>query len=610
MLKISYVMPSARLTLREEDVVRLALEFLHNRDLHISQLSLERESGVINGNYSDDVFYLRQLILDGQWDDVLEFIQPLEVLPAFDMRKFQYTILKHKYVELLCIKSEAGGMANGEPAVQEIVKVLEELEKLAHSKEEYSNLCLLLTLPRLSDHLQYKNWNPSNARVLCFREVFPLVEKFLVSDRRSAAGEPIQGPFAQAAKNDRLIQLIIKGLLYESCVNYCQAKAVGTTGPNCNEMNFSKLLDGAPAFSDSDLSLLSWLQSIPADTFSVPFEQKTLNVDVERLERPSLETSWTEHMLVTPIKPKNFPYPEMPFRRPRSAADIMTRSLLPALEGLPHGLQFPSHPASAKNGKTTMALSTGDILSDAMSRSSFASFHLTGLKNNQLMNTSVDRLFENDPNVFLSSSYTEFGLQPISEAGSTPTPPKAQRERSISPKLGQAINHPSTPSTPEHRGRESPANSTSTTARSSRRDSLSEKGSSSNTTLVFSENSFDGDLLREYQRMKHVQDNAQMQQNNCRNQHTDDKNRIHLVEKRLADEKKWNISFKQPSQLSYQSSSKFRIQEDGCKLESDALFSSDRYSILDKCQLSSERSREQVSKKYCTKVSSEFEFRL
>lgn len=59
-------------------------------------------------------------------------------------------------------------------------------------------------------------------------------------------------------------------------------------------------------FSDSDLSLLSWLQSIPAETFSVPFEQKTLNVDVERLERPSLETSWTEHMLITPIKVKQF----------------------------------------------------------------------------------------------------------------------------------------------------------------------------------------------------------------------------------------------------------------------------------------------------------------
>lgn len=98
-------MPSARLTLREEDVVRLALEFLHNRELNISQLSLERETGVINGNYSDDVLFLRQLILDGQWDDVLEFIQPLEALKAFDMRRFSYAILKHKVMFSIIISA-------------------------------------------------------------------------------------------------------------------------------------------------------------------------------------------------------------------------------------------------------------------------------------------------------------------------------------------------------------------------------------------------------------------------------------------------------------------------------------------------------------------------
>lgn len=222
-------MPAAHLTLREEDVVRLTLEFLHSRDLHISQLSLERETGVINGQYSDDVLFLRQLILDGQWDDVLEFIQPLEALPDFDMRKFTYSILRHKYVELLCIKSEANFIAAGtngsvDNAVEEVVKVLSDLEKVAPSKEEYSSLCLLLTLPRLTDHLQYKDWNPSNARVQCFREVHPLVEKFLPGDRKSTdPAHPVT-----SAKNDRLIQLIIKGILYESCVNYCQAKATGS----------------------------------------------------------------------------------------------------------------------------------------------------------------------------------------------------------------------------------------------------------------------------------------------------------------------------------------------------------------------------------------------
>jgi hypothetical protein len=235
----------ARLSLREEDIVKLSLEFLNNRELHISQLSLERETGVINGQYSDDVLFLRQLILDGQWDDVVEFIQPLEALQNFDMKLFKYVILRHKYIELLCIKSEAGGM-NGPPmainsvegAVEEVVQVLSELEKLAPTKEEYSALCLLLTLPKLGDHMHYKDWNPSKARVQCFREIFPLVEKFLPGDKKSG----VTGNMF--AKNDRLVQLMIKGILYESCVNYCQMKATGTPETAMQKLNFSKVLDG------------------------------------------------------------------------------------------------------------------------------------------------------------------------------------------------------------------------------------------------------------------------------------------------------------------------------------------------------------------------------
>jgi len=509
-------MPSAHLTLREEDVVRLTLEFLHTRELHISQLSLERETGVINGAFSDDVLFLRQLILDGQWDDVLEFIQPLEALQDFDMRRFRYSILRHKYVELLCIKSEAlvssGPVNNVDSAVEDVVKVMNELERVAPTKEDYSNLCLLLTLPRLSDHLHYKDWNPSNARVQCFREVFPLVEKFLSGDRKTSDQASNCG--STTAKNDRLIHLIIKGILYESCVNYCQAKATGSKESQQQEMSFSRLLDGSVGYSDSDLSLLSWLQSIPSDTFSVPFEQRTLNVDIERLERPSLETSWTEHMLVTPIKPKLFPHSAMPFTRPRSAADIMSRSLLPALDGLPFGLSSPqgcglgAH--NRNNSPMMMALSTGDInTSNAMSRSSFASFHLTGYKNNKLMNTSVDRLFENDNDVFLSSTYADFQQLPaILESTPKPQAPPRARGRSRSPdkKVNNGGTISSAASTPEHRGRDSPA-----TARSSRRDSLTDKPAvPTSTTVVLTgadtsvdqQQGYDGDLLKEYQRQK------------------------------------------------------------------------------------------------------------
>ena len=115
------------LVLREEDVVKLVCEFLENRAMTISQVSLERESGVINGDLSDDLIFLRQLILDGQWEDCLEFIQPLASLQTFDFNLFNFLILKHKFVELLCIKNEIP-LGNTDSAVEEVVKVLKEIE--------------------------------------------------------------------------------------------------------------------------------------------------------------------------------------------------------------------------------------------------------------------------------------------------------------------------------------------------------------------------------------------------------------------------------------------------------------------------------------------------
>ncbi|CAK1588562.1 unnamed protein product [Parnassius mnemosyne] len=469
-------MPSTHLNLREDDVVRLALEFLHNRDLHITQLSLERETGVINGNYADDVLFLRQLILDGQWDDVLEFIQPLSALKAFEADKFNYAILRHKYIELLCIRSEIKAYNNVENIVDEVVKVLSDLEKLAPSKEEYSNLCLLLTLPSITDHAQFKKWNPSNARVQCFREVYPLVEQFLPCDKKSSS------TISKCAKNDRLMQLLIKGILYESCVNYCQAKATGSKEAQSNEVNFSRLLDGS-GFDESDLSLLSWLQSIPAETFSVPFEQRMLNVDVEKLDRPSLHTSWTEHMLVTPIKPRTFPHLAMPFRRPRSAADAMTRSLRPLPDGAPR------HPA-------VMALSAIDY---GPSSSCFAGFHLTGIKGSKLMNTSVDRLFDSKNGESIYNGLNE-SLKPIDEQlkpiGEFTTSSKTNEAGSIGA---------SNATTPEHRGQDySVSTSISTTAASTERSSLAERAPQQTEPAIVptGDGDFRRELLKEYQIQK------------------------------------------------------------------------------------------------------------
>lgn len=77
-------------------------------------------SGIINGAYSEDILFLRQLILDGQWDDVIEFIQPLKNIDSFNPKQFIFVILKYQFLELLCLKTEAH--VDNDLSVEQIVK--------------------------------------------------------------------------------------------------------------------------------------------------------------------------------------------------------------------------------------------------------------------------------------------------------------------------------------------------------------------------------------------------------------------------------------------------------------------------------------------------------
>ncbi|KAJ8038221.1 WD repeat-containing protein 47 [Holothuria leucospilota] len=278
-----------QVSVKEKDVLCLILDFLKQKELYLSMRAVERESGVVNGLFSEDALFLRQLILDGQWDDVLEFIQPVERIDSFDSKKFRYLILKHKLLEMLCMRSEDVEHLQIEFSTEEVVSSLNELEPYCPSKEDYNSLCLLLTLPRLSDHSSYKDWSPSSARVQCFEDAYPLISRFLPVEKKLKEQD-------FTSSKDRLVQLLIKGMLFESCVDFCQQKA---TGKDIGDVTVNGMLHGTEA-DDSDLSLLSWLQSIPKDAFNCPFEQRSLKLDVQAVIKPS--TSWSEQIM-TPMTP-------------------------------------------------------------------------------------------------------------------------------------------------------------------------------------------------------------------------------------------------------------------------------------------------------------------
>uniref|UniRef100_A0A8C2ZYA6 WD repeat domain 47b n=1 Tax=Cyclopterus lumpus TaxID=8103 RepID=A0A8C2ZYA6_CYCLU len=338
------------ISIKEAEVIKVILDFLNSRKLHISMLALEKESGVINGLYSDDMLFLRQLILDGQWEEVMQFIQPLEGMDKFDKKRFRYIVLKQKFLEALCVNnamSAAEDPHNLELTMQAAVKCLHSLEEYCPTKDDYSKLCLLLTLPRLTSHAEFKDWNPSTARVHCFEEACAMVAEFIPADRKlSEAGFRASG--------NRLFQLLIKGILYECCVEFCQSKATGEEITEGEVLLGVDLLCGNGC-DELDLSLLSWLQNVSPGAFSCAFQQKTLNIHVERLVKPS-KAGHTD--LLTPLINRLSPCPTSPFhQRPHSADTYMSRSLNPVLDGLSYGLAAQDKRGMEANMKAALSRS-------------------------------------------------------------------------------------------------------------------------------------------------------------------------------------------------------------------------------------------------------------
>ncbi|KAI5101787.1 WD repeat-containing protein 47 [Silurus meridionalis] len=389
------------INIKEAEIIKLVLDFLNCRKLHISMLALEKESGVINGLYSDDMLFLRQLILDGQWEEVLQFIQPLESIEKFDKKRLWFIILQQKFLEALCVNNAMTASEdpqNLQLTMQEAVKCLNALEELSPSKEAYSKLCLLLTLPQLTHHAEFKDWNPSTARVRCFEETCSLVGEFIPADRKlSEAGF--------RAGSDRLFQLLVKGVLYECCIEFCQSKATGENIGEAEVLLGVDMLCGNGC-DEPDLSLISWLRNLAPAIFTCAFEQKTLNVHVDQLVKP---TRAVDSDLLAPLLAKFSPSPASPLRRPQSAESYVSRSLNPALDGLSYGL-------AGRERKIT----EGDGKDGAQMSHSFAHFGSNGSHN------KVDKtIFMETPDSFRSRTQE----QKTSTSTETPCPAQPPEEQ-------------------------------------------------------------------------------------------------------------------------------------------------------------------------------------
>ena len=140
-----------KLQICQKDVLLVVMDYLREHNMLSSLVAIEKESQISLYKYSKEMHFLRNLILEGQWEDSDIFIKTIfeKSLGTDDssefgeaMNQINYQIKKEIYLELLFTND----LENNQNYVVEIVK---EMEALSPSKDAHFDLCNLLNYPRL-----------------------------------------------------------------------------------------------------------------------------------------------------------------------------------------------------------------------------------------------------------------------------------------------------------------------------------------------------------------------------------------------------------------------------------------------------------------------------
>lgn len=362
-------MINTSVVVEDHQVVRLILEFLDSRKLHNTMRSLEKESGIVNCGFSDDILFLRDLVLDGEWEAILIFAQPFEGIDGFDSKQFRYLVLKQKFMEVLYFKSGFGGNSTSY-SIEDLIKCLNQLEEDCPNKTEYSKLCWLLTVPNLPEQPEYRDWSPATARLNCFEQLLELLKKVIPIEKKGLNGKL---PRTLTPIKERLLHLLIKGLCFESCVDYCQLRAInGALSEDLHVCVGDNILNGPS--QESSGNFLSWLRNLSQEAFITPFEPVNLEIDLKKVKQAS---GVLFHKSAR-----------------RDDAEILSRSL--SLSGRPATADIASHLAAVETGKTTTAILNNQPHSTRPPKGvshSYNEFHYRGIPEKELSTNAVSREF-------------------------------------------------------------------------------------------------------------------------------------------------------------------------------------------------------------------------
>ena len=157
-------------TIKKSDIILFIMDFLYNEHLDKALISLEQETNISLFNYPKELLVLRNLILEGNWNESEEIINSINQnnINNFPYSKAIFELKKQQFLE--AVESEPNQSSNGGD-VENLVAQLKYLQTLCPPDEFKKILQCLSQTPSITDQEEYKNWSPITGRLMCFDKI-------------------------------------------------------------------------------------------------------------------------------------------------------------------------------------------------------------------------------------------------------------------------------------------------------------------------------------------------------------------------------------------------------------------------------------------------------
>ena len=91
-----------KLELAHKEVILMLLDYLREHNLLSSMLAVEQETGLSLFKYSNEIHFLRQLILEGNWSQVESLLKAVAAKGnKFELGRAMFQIKRQTYLETL-----------------------------------------------------------------------------------------------------------------------------------------------------------------------------------------------------------------------------------------------------------------------------------------------------------------------------------------------------------------------------------------------------------------------------------------------------------------------------------------------------------------------------